>query len=60
MPASPENHSPATSVTPEDHEKALQAIGEALATLNYGTIVLTVHDSRVVQLEVTEKKRFGK
>jgi hypothetical protein len=43
---------------PTDHETALEAIGKALEGLRYGTIVLTVHDSKVVQLEVTEKKRF--
>jgi hypothetical protein len=41
-------------------EEALAAIGQTLDNLRYGTIILTVHDSRVVQLEVTEKTRFGK
>ena len=38
---------------------AIAAVAEALGTMRYGTILLTVHDSRVVQLEVTEKRRFG-
>lgn len=43
----------------DQRERALVAINEALDGLRYGTIILTVHDSKVVQLEVTEKKRFG-
>ena len=45
---------------PNAHVEALEAIGQALTHLHYGTIVLTVHESRVVQLEVTQKKRFAK
>lgn len=47
---------PATS----PHTEALDAIGQALGHLRFGTIVLTVHESRVVQLEITQKKRFAK
>lgn len=39
-------------------EEALDAIREALATMKYGAIALTVHDAKVVQIEVTEKRRF--
>ena len=48
------------SAVPIDHKTALEAIGQALEGLRFGTIVLTVHDSKVVQLEVTEKKRFDR
>jgi hypothetical protein len=37
---------------------ALEAVAEAIARLRYGAIGLTVHDGRVVQLEVTERQRF--
>jgi hypothetical protein len=37
----------------------LEAVSAALAGLRYGEIQLTVHDGRVVQLEVTEKQRFA-
>ena len=37
---------------------ALDAVAEAISRLRYGAIVLTVHDGRVVQLEVTERQRF--
>jgi len=38
---------------------ALDAVAEAIARLRYGAIELTVHDGRVVQLEVTERQRFS-
>ncbi|MBY8826561.1 YezD family protein [Hephaestia mangrovi] len=42
-----------------DHEPAIVALREALNGLRFGTIALTVHDGRIVQLEITEKRRFG-
>ena len=36
----------------------LSALLQALASLRYGTIELTVHDGRVVQLERREKVRL--
>jgi len=42
-----------------DHEPAIAALREALERLHFGTIALTVHDGRIVQLEITEKRRFG-
>lgn len=38
--------------------QALAAVSEALEQLRYGAIQLIVHDGRVVQLEVTERRRF--
>lgn len=40
-------------------DEAIEAIRNALETLKFGAIALTVHDARVVQLEVTEKRRFA-
>ena len=37
---------------------ALEAVAQAIARLRYGAIGLTVHDGRVVQLDVTERQRF--
>lgn len=51
--------SPDAKAQSSQREQALAEIGQALDSLRYGTIVLTVHDAKVVQLEVTEKKRFG-
>lgn len=42
-----------------DHETVIVALREALNGLRFGTIALTVHDGRIVQLEITEKRRFG-
>ena len=36
----------------------LAALSEAVGKLRYGVVQLTVHEGRVVQLEVTEKHRF--
>ena len=34
-------------------------IHEALARLKFGGIQLTVHEGKLVQMEVTEKRRFS-
>ena len=34
------------------------AITEALERLRYGSVHLTIHDGKVVQLDVTERQRF--
>lgn len=47
--------SPPFKLMPDD---PLDAVRDALQTMRYGAIALTVHDSRIVQMEVTEKRRF--
>ena len=45
--------------TPEEAAAiARDAVATAISKLRYGAITLTVHDGRVVQLEVTERQRF--
>ena len=39
-------------------EQPLQAVIEALSRIRYGAIQLTVHDGRLVQVDVTERRRF--
>lgn len=39
-------------------ELSIERIREALAALRFGTIALTVHEGRVVQIDITEKTRF--
>lgn len=39
-------------------EENIATVRDALKNLRYGHIALTVHDGRVVQIDVTEKKRF--
>ncbi len=36
----------------------IAALSEAVGRLRYGVVQLTVHDGRVVQLDVTERQRF--
>jgi len=38
---------------------ALQAVVDALARLKYGAIQITVHEGRLVQIDVTERQRFS-
>lgn len=40
-------------------ESSLFSIGEALLGLRYGSVMITVHEDRVVQIDVTEKKRLN-
>lgn len=37
----------------------LQAIVEALGQIRFGVIQLTIHDGRLMQLDVTERRRFA-
>lgn len=55
------NHPPQRSPLPPEQTAAvaLEAVAEAVSRLRYGAIELTVHDGRVVQLEVTERQRFS-
>ena len=39
-------------------EESLAEIRQALLSLEYGSISITVHQSRVVQIDVTERKRL--
>jgi hypothetical protein len=40
------------------HQATLAAVADALTRLRYGAVHLTVHDGKVVQLDVTERQRF--
>ena len=37
----------------------LQVVAEALDHMRYGVIQLTVHDGKLVQLDITERRRFA-
>ena len=39
-------------------EDAIAAIRDCLQTIRFGSIALTIHDGRIVQLDVTEKRRL--
>ncbi|MEI6641622.1 MAG: YezD family protein [Novosphingobium sp.] len=50
---------PPASPDAERHlEESLASVREALTGLRFGTVALTVHEGRVVQIDVTEKKRL--
>jgi hypothetical protein len=39
-------------------EDSIASVREALTGLKFGNVSLTVHEGRVVQIDVTEKKRL--
>lgn len=39
--------------------ESLQAVIDALGKLKFGAIQLTVHEGKLVQIDVTERKRFS-
>lgn len=52
----------------EDHDRenlkgdvppAVQSVLDALARLKFGAIQLTVHEGKLVQVDVTERQRFS-
>jgi hypothetical protein len=55
-----DTNKPATAGTPAIVlTAALEVVSEALAHLRFGAINLVVHDGKVVQIDVTEKKRLN-
>ena len=44
--------------THSDLPEHLRAVADALARLRYGVIQLTVHDGKLMQIDVTERRRF--
>ena len=40
-------------------EEALRIIREKADQVRFGTITLTIHEGKLTQMEVTEKRRFG-
>ncbi|MET0363545.1 MAG: YezD family protein [Sphingobium sp.] len=50
-----------TTLTPKpaaDHSGAVEQIAQALNGLRFGAISIVVHDGRVTQIDVTEKRRL--
>jgi hypothetical protein len=45
--------------TPADLPEHLTVIADALTRLRYGVIQLTVHDGKLMQVDVTERRRFA-
>lgn len=42
----------------EKEQKILNEIAEAVQQIRFGEVVITIHNSKVVQVEKREKKRF--
>lgn len=40
-------------------EESVASVREALSGLRFGSVSLTVHEGRVVQIDVTEKRRLS-
>ena len=41
-------------------DEALATVRERLASLRFGSIAVTVHDGRIVQLDIVEKRRLAR
>ncbi|MBL7130438.1 MAG: YezD family protein [Candidatus Omnitrophica bacterium] len=41
-----------------ENQGILKEIIKSIQQINYGEVVLTVHNSKIVQVETKEKKRF--
>ena len=40
------------------NDAIIKDISDSIHGLRFGTVVISIHDSRIVQIEVTEKNRF--
>lgn len=47
-----------TQVAPDRDSQALQLVLDAIEKLRFGSIHLTLHDGRLVQVDVMERSRF--
>lgn len=44
--------------SPKQSPEAIRVVSEALERLRYGAIQLTVHDGKVMQIDITERTRL--
>lgn len=56
MPAIRDKLEPAKYADLPEH---LRVVAEALERLRYGVVQLTVHDGKLMQVDVTERRRFA-
>lgn len=52
-------HATGPSVEPSGLDQALTELRQILEGLRYGSVNLTVHENRLVQIDVTEKRRLS-
>ena len=48
-----------SAVNPAELSEHLRVVAEALERLRFGVIQLTVHDGKLMQVDVTERRRFS-
>ena len=48
-----------SAINPANLPEHLRHVAEALDRLQYGVIQLTVHDGKLMQVDVTERRRFA-
>jgi hypothetical protein len=48
------------SLAPADPDEALAAVRATLHRIQFGSIAITVHEGRIVQLDITEKRRLAR
>lgn len=53
------DNKPVPSRIADSLAEPLAAVAEALSRIRYGAIQLTVHDGKVMQVDVTERRRIG-
>lgn len=54
-----DTHNDRTEINGEkSYSEPVRAVFDALAKLRFGAIQLTVHEGKLVQVDVTERKRF--
>ncbi|KPF76188.1 hypothetical protein IP68_06930 [Blastomonas sp. AAP25] len=51
--------SPTGAAEPVRSPIPLSAIADTISRLRFGAVTLTVHDGRLVQMDVTERQRFS-
>lgn len=45
---------------PAPADEAVRAILDSLGRIRFGSIAITLHDGKVVQLDITEKRRLAR
>jgi hypothetical protein len=53
-----ENRSPAASDLTVEEERVLRSVLSAMRQIRFGSIQVTVHEGKVVQIDRLEKERF--
>ena len=48
------------SPAPAEPDQALAAVRDILHRIRFGSIAITVHEGRIVQLDITEKRRLAR